>query len=184
MNRYRRRCGFDDNDLRRPVDRIQGLSGLLLLVVFLLVTPVVGVQAVQHARDSGVRAERHEAATLHRVDATVVNVKRSHGGREVTLTWIDGDGTPRSGHYRSQRGAQIGDHPKVWAGPRHGVTDLPPRTHARTVGDMATAGAATATATGLPLLGLYMLVRRRMDHRRYRAWDEAWASLDHRHRPA
>ncbi|TMR04220.1 hypothetical protein ETD83_09055 [Actinomadura soli] len=153
-------------------------------MAFLVVTPGLCVQAVQHARDSGARAERQEAATRHRVDATVVNVGRSRSGREVTVTWIDRDGTLRSGHYRSWRGAQIGDHPEVWAGPGHRVNDSPPRTHARTVGDMASAGAATATAAGLPLLGLYMLLRRRLDHRRYRAWDEAWASLDRRHRPA
>ncbi|WP_255268359.1 hypothetical protein [Actinomadura madurae] len=36
-------------------------------------------------------------------------------------------------------------------------------------------------ATGLPLLGLYMLLRHRLDQQRYRMWTEEWAHFDRRH---
>lgn len=185
VNRWRRRLGFDGNDLRRDVDRTQWLFGVLLLLAFVAVASLVCGPAVRHARDSGARAERYEAATRQRVDATVVNVEPLQSGREVTIIWIDRDGTLRSGHYTSWRGAEFGDHPQVWVGPHHRVQESPPRTHARTIGDMVTAGATTAAAAGLPLLGLYMLLRHHFDRRRYRAWDDAWAGFDQRrHRPA
>lgn len=179
LNRRRRSWGFDRNDLRREVDRAQMFYGLLLLVVFIAVTPLICARAVQAAHHSGVRAERYEAATRHRVDATVVDIKRLHTGREVTVIWIASDGTLRSGHYTTWRGARLGDRPKVWAGPG-GVGEDPPRSHARTVGDAAAAGATTVAAAGLVPAGIYLLLRRRYDERRYRMWDEAWAGFDRR----
>lgn len=179
LNRRRRGWGFDRNDLRREVDRAQMFYGLLLLVLSIIVTPFVSVRAVQAAYHSGVRAERYEAATRHRVDATVVNIKQLHTGREVTVTWIASDGTWRSGHYTTWRGASLGDRPKAWAGPG-GVGEDPPRTHARTIGDAAAAGATTVLAAGLVPAGTYLLLRRRYDKRRYRMWDEAWAGFDRR----
>ncbi|TYB43916.1 Rv1733c family protein [Actinomadura chibensis] len=185
VDRWRRRCGFDDNDLRRPVDRVQWLSGLFLLVVFLAVTPALCVQAVHHARDAGARAERYEATARHRVDATVVKVRRLQSGREVTVIWIDRDGTLRTGRYVTWHGVESGDHPRVWAGPRHRVSDSPPQSHARTVVEVVVTATATAVAAGLSALGLYLLLRRRLDRRRYRAWDRAWDRFDQRrHRPA
>jgi hypothetical protein len=179
LNRRRRSWGFDRNDLRREADRAQMFYGLLLLVIFLAVTPPISARAVQVVYHSGVRAEQHEAAARHRVDATVVKIRRLHTGREVTVAWTAPDGTPRSGHYTTWRGAILGDHPKVWAG-AGSVGEHPPRTHSRTIGDTAAAGASTVVAAGSPLLGLYLLLRRLYDRRRYRLWDEAWAGFDRR----
>lgn len=179
LNRRRRSWGFDRNDLRREVDRAQMFYGLLLLVIFLAVTPLISAHVVQSIYNSGVQAERHEVITRHRVDATVVDIKRLHTGREVTLIWTDPDGTLRQGHYTTWRGASLGDHPKVWTRPG-GVGEDPPRTHARTIGDAAAGGATTTLASGLPSVGIYLLLRRHYDKRRYRTWDEAWASFDRR----
>ncbi|WP_146877334.1 hypothetical protein [Actinomadura madurae] len=180
MNRRRHGWGFDRNDMRRAVDRRQMLFGLILLGIFLGVTPFVCVHVVQSVLHSGLQAERSEAATRYRVDATVVGVKPLRQGREVKVVWTDPDGTPRSGHFTTWHGASVGDHPKVWAGPG-GVGEHAPRTHARTVGDAAAIGASTVAATGLPLLGLYMLLRHRLDQQRYRMWTEEWAHFDRRH---
>ncbi|GAA1898466.1 Rv1733c family protein [Actinomadura bangladeshensis] len=179
LNRRRRGWGFDRNDLRREVDRAQMFYGLLLLILFLAVTPPVSAHAVQAVYDSGVRAERYEATTRHRVDATVVGIKRLHTGREVTVTWTAPDGTLRRGHYTTWRGASLGDHPKVWTRPG-GVGEDPPRAHARTIGDAAAGGATTTLASGLASVGVYLLLRRHYDKRRYRMWDEAWAGFDRR----
>jgi hypothetical protein len=40
------------------------------------------------------------------------------------------------------------------------------------------AGAGIGLATGLPLLGLYRLARKRCDRRRYQLWDVEWARFD------
>ncbi len=179
LNRRRRSWGFDRNDLRRAVDRAQMFYGLLLFVIFLAVTPLASAHVVQSVYHSGVLPERSEATTRHRVDATLVKIKRLHTGREVTVTWTDSDGTVQNGHYTTWRGASLGDHPKVWARPG-GVGEDPPRTHVRTIGDAAASGATTVMASGQASAGIYLVLRRRYDKRRYRMWDEAWAGFDRR----
>lgn len=179
VNRLRRGWGLDRNDLRRDVDRAQMFYGLLLLVLFIVAAPLVCVHTVGSVYRSGVQAERYEAATRHRIDATVVNIKGRHTGREVTVIWVGPDGTVRSGHYTTWRGVSPGDHPKVWAGPG-GVGEDPPRSHARTISDAAATGATTAGTAGLVAAGAYLLLRRHCDKRRYRMWDEAWARFDRR----
>ncbi len=102
-----------------------------------------------------------------------------HRGREVTVGWTDPDGTPHKGRFTTWRGVNLSNRPEVWVG-AGAVGEHPPRTHARTVGDAAAVGASTVAATGLPLLGLYLLLRHHCDRCRYRLWDEAWAGFDHR----
>ncbi|MEV4002560.1 hypothetical protein [Actinomadura sp. NPDC049753] len=177
IDRWRRGCGFDRNDLRRNVDRVQWRLGLLLLIVFLSATPPLLSHAVQTAYGSGVRAERQQAATRHRVEATIVKVRDPGGRRTVTVAWTDPDGTRRTGDYTTWRGAGVGERLILWAGP-DGVSITPPRRHAQTVIHTAVAGTGVALATGLPALCLYWLVRARCDRCRYRSWDAEWARLD------
>ncbi|WP_067461227.1 Rv1733c family protein [Actinomadura macra] len=179
LNRWRRSCGFDDNDLRRDVDRNQRMLGLLLLITFLAVAPPVCVRVSQAVYSSGVRAERHEALTRHRVDATVVKVDNLRSGRQVTVVWDDRNGSRRTGSYTTWHGASVGGHPKVWADSAT-VGDEPPRRHAQTIADTLVTGPSVTAALGLPLLGAYALVRRRCDLRRYRLWDAEWAAFDRR----
>jgi hypothetical protein len=181
-DRLRRRCGFDGNPLRRHVDRVQWRVGLLLLLVFLVVAPIACAHAVRSVHTAGVRAERYEAATRRRVEATVVAVRPLEAGREVSVVWTGPDGAPHTGHYPSWKATGLGERRELWAGPGGGLGEAGPRKHVRTIGDDASAGAATAAATGLPLLTLYLLVRRRCDKRRHRRWDEEWADFDRRSR--
>jgi hypothetical protein len=177
IDRRRRSCGFDRNDLRRDVDRIQWRLGLLLLIVFLSATPPLLTHAVQSAYGSGVRAERQQAATRHRVEATIVRVRDPGGRRTVTVAWTDPDGTRRTDDYTTWRGAAVGERLILWAGPG-GVSITPPRRHAQTVIHTAVAGTGVALATGLPALCLYGLVRAWYDRRRYQLWEAEWARLD------
>ncbi|WP_141576779.1 hypothetical protein [Actinomadura sp. WMMA1423] len=181
-DRLRRRCGFDGNPLRRHVDRVQWRIGLLLLLVFLVAAPVVCAHVVGPVHGAGVRAERYEAATRHRVDATVIGVRPLESGREVTAAWTDPDGASRTGHYTSWKATQLGERRELWAGPGGRLGETGPRKHMRTIGDDVSAGAAAATGAGLPLLALYLLLRHRCDRRRYRRWDEEWADFDRRSR--
>jgi hypothetical protein len=179
IDRRRRSCGFDRNDLRRGVDRIQWRLGLLLLMVFLGAAPPLVAHAVLAAYGSGVRAEHRQAATRHRVEAAIVKVRDPGGRRTVTVAWTDPDGTRRTDDYTTWRGAGVGERLILWAGP-DGVSMTPPRRHAQTVVHTAVNGTGVALATGLPLLGVYWLVRARCDRRRYRMWDADWARLDDR----
>ncbi|MEU4822076.1 hypothetical protein AB0H37_09410 [Actinomadura sp. NPDC023710] len=183
-DRLRRRCGFDDNALRRKVDRTQWRVGLLLLLLFLVVTPVACAHVVWSVHAAGVRAERYEAATRHRVDATVVGATPLQSGREVTVIWTGADGAPHTGRYTSWRATAVGEHRVLWTAPGHSLEEVGPRKHARTVGDDVSSAAAVVAVTGLPLLTVYLMVRWGCDKRRYRRWDEEWADFDRRSRSA
>lgn len=56
MDRWRRRFGFDTNNLRRDVDRFQWRIGLVLLVAFLTVTPPLTVIVAGRVYEAGERA--------------------------------------------------------------------------------------------------------------------------------
>ncbi|MFG2088592.1 MULTISPECIES: hypothetical protein [unclassified Spirillospora] len=176
-DRWRRTFGFDANDMRRDVDRTQWRFGLFLLALFLVVTPPLSVHTAQAVHDSGKRNERHESDVWHRVYATVVKAEQLRGGRQVTVTWTEPDGTRRTGDLTTWSRVRAGDRVRAWVGPGR-VSFMPPNSHTQTVLNTVAAGTGVVLATGLPLFGLYGLVRRRCDRRRDRLWDAAWARLD------
>ncbi|MFG2006219.1 hypothetical protein ACGFNU_44430 [Spirillospora sp. NPDC048911] len=57
FNRLRRRLGFDRNQLRRRVDRLQWVAGLTLLLLYLVTAPAVTAVAVERVYANGIRAE-------------------------------------------------------------------------------------------------------------------------------
>lgn len=177
VNRRRRSWGFDGNDLRRDVDRLQWRLGLLSLMLFLSVTPPLCANVVQGVYVSGVRTEHHQVATRHRVEATVVRVRDLGSRQEVTVSWTAAEGTRHTNEYTTWRGAEVGERLILWASPE-GVSLAPPRRRTQTVIRTIAAGAGVTFATGLPLLGLYWLARRRCDRYRYRLWDAEWVHLD------
>ena len=177
VNRWRRRCGFDGNDLRRDVDRAQWRLGLAMLILFFGAAPPLGVLTARAVHDSGVRAERRAAAAWHQVDATVVNIARERSRDRVTVAWTRPDGTRQTGQYTTWPGASVGSRVTVWAGPGT-VSLLPPRRHPETITRTGLAVTGVTLTTGALLFGLYQLARRRYDRRRDQLWDAAWAHLD------
>lgn len=180
MDRWRRRFGFDTNNLRRDVDRFQWRIGLVLLVAFLTVTPPLTVIVAGQVYEAGERAERRAAETWRRVDATVVKVSPLRAGHRVTVTWTEPDGTRREGAFTLRDPAAVGDPVPAWVADGT-VAAAPPHRHGLTVIDTAAAGIGVVLAMGLSLFGLYALVRRRCDRSRDRFWDEAWARFDNNH---
>ncbi|GGV01704.1 hypothetical protein GCM10010182_19090 [Actinomadura cremea] len=178
LDRWRRSCGFDRNDLRRYVDRAQWRFGLFLLALFLAAAPPLCAHVVGAVDDSGRRAERHGAATWKRVDATVVRVEEAGGRYRVTVAWTGPDGTRRTGECATWRRTAARDSLVVWAGAGGAVSTTPPRTREETVIYAVGAGIGVVLATGLPLLALYLWARHRYDRIRYRSWAAAWDRLD------
>jgi hypothetical protein len=120
------------------------------------------------------------AAAWYWGDAIVVKIEEVRGRRRVTVAWTEPDRTRRTGDYTTWRGSDVGSRVTAWAG-LSTVSLLPPREHSRTIAQTGVAASGVALATGLPLLGLYRLIRRGCDRRRYRLWDAAWARLDNHH---
>nr|BFE34912.1 hypothetical protein GCM10010200_071630 [Actinomadura rugatobispora] len=188
--------GLERNRLRRPVDRTQRVIALCLLFLLLALAPPAAVWGGSLAYGSGLRAERAERAERQQVVATVLATGglASTGDRyvheTVQATWprpgaAGQDAKPRTGTLPSWKGARAGAKKPIWVD-RAGDPVVRPRPHSRTVTDAAYAGGGAAIGAGLPLLGVYLLVRRRCDRHRYELWEDAWARLDAdrgRHRP-
>ncbi|MBA9006806.1 Rv1733c family protein [Thermomonospora cellulosilytica] len=181
LGRLRRRFGFDRNGMRRRVDRAQWAVGVVLTAVFLLTAPLLAVWAGSWAYDSGMRAERHQHATRWEVTATVTGPGGVTGDRylhkTVQATWRAPDGSVRAGRIPAWKNAEAGAHRRIWVD-RSGDPVARPRPHSRTLVDTAYAAGGGALGVGLPLLGVYWLVRRHCDRIRYALWDAEWARID------
>lgn len=186
-NRLRRRLGFDRNDLRRRVDRVQWTLSLGLVVLFLAAATPIAAWVGALTYDSGMRAERRENAHRHSVVATVIGPGGlgSAGSdryihRTVRASWPDPSapgGPPRVGVIPAWKGADPGTTRRIWVDGSGDLT-VRPRPHARTVADTAYLASAAVLIAGIPVLLGYWLVRRRCDRRRYEMWDADWARLD------
>ncbi|SEG59050.1 hypothetical protein SAMN04489712_10743 [Thermomonospora echinospora] len=181
LGRLRRRLGFDRNGMRRRIDRVQWAVGLALAAVFLMVAPILATWAGTWSYDRGMRGESHERATRRQVVATVTGPGVASGERylsqTVQATWRAPDGTPRTGRIPAWKDAGQGARRHLWVdGAGHPTSR--PRPHSRTVVDAGYAALGATLAAGLPLLGVYGLVRRRCDRVRDALWDEEWSRID------
>ncbi|REE99409.1 Rv1733c family protein [Thermomonospora umbrina] len=181
LGRLRRRLGFDRNAMRRPVDRFQWAVGVALASVFLLVAPVLMGWAWVWSYDAGTRTERHEQQTRRQVTATVLGPAGTGGERylhqTVRASWRAPDGGVRTGEIPAWRDARAGARQRIWV-ERDGTVTVRPRHHSRTLVDSGYATTGAALVTGLPLLGVYCLVRRRCDRVRDALWEADWARID------
>ncbi|MEV5571353.1 hypothetical protein AB0L06_14985 [Spirillospora sp. NPDC052269] len=182
MRRCARRAGLARSDLRRPVDRVQRAIAFVLLGLALIAVPLAALSCARWSYRSGMRAESAERSVRVRTVATAeaIGVGAS-GDRYVHETlrahWTAPDGSTRTGILTSWKNAKPGSRHTIWVDPR-GTSTTPPRPHGRTVTDAAYAATGAGLAAALPLLGLYLAVRRRCDRHRYALWEAGWARMD------
>ncbi|WP_433478196.1 Rv1733c family protein [Spirillospora sp. CA-142024] len=181
--RLRRRLGWEHNELRRRVDRVQRLIALGLLLVLLGVAPPLAAWTASWSYSAGKTAEHAERADRHQVVATVTSTGGigSSGDRyiheTVQASWPGAGGKSRIGTLPSWKNAKVGAHRTIWVD-RQGDPTVRPRPHSRTVTDAAYAAGATVLGCALPLLFVYALVRRRCDRHRDDLWEADWARMD------
>ncbi|MEU8117143.1 hypothetical protein AB0C21_00360 [Spirillospora sp. NPDC049024] len=181
--RLRRRLGLERSELRRPVDRVQRLIALGLLLLLLAVAPPLAAWTASWSYSAGTRAEQAERAERHQVVATVTSTGGlgSSGDRyiheTVQASWPGADGRPHVGTLPSWKNAKVGAHRTIWVD-RQGEPTVRPRPHSRTVTDAAYAAGATGLGCAVPVLCAYALVRRRCDRHRDEMWEADWARLD------
>jgi hypothetical protein len=166
--------------MRRPVDRLQTAVALGILTLFMVVAPVAAGLTAGRAYDSGMRAERQERTTHRPAVATVVagdgiTDNTVHGLRPTArLQWRAHDGALRSALVPQRERDRAGSHRRIWID-RTGNLTRKPREHGQTVADAALAGSGSVTMAALPCLLVYLLVRRRLDRRRFDQWTADWA---------
>jgi hypothetical protein len=174
-----RRFGCHRSAMRRPLDRNQTIIGFGLSLVFLVLGSIVAAGVFQFVCDAGAKAERHESATRHQVDAIVV-------GREVTRAGVSGQvlGSPDQVQWRAADGSRrtgaidtgkrVGQHVTLWVDNAEAISRAP-QNRTQTLGTAGFAGAGGLLAVAAPLALGYWVVRRRFDRRRFAEWTDEWA---------
>jgi hypothetical protein len=98
------------------------------------------------------------------------------GGRSAA-SWPAPDGTQRDGYLRVARGTPAGARVAIWVD-GSGAIVRPPRTTAEVTRSAVVTGVGIALGgTVVVLLGIALL-RWRLERRRMRAWDAAWAAVE------
>ncbi|MFC4906639.1 hypothetical protein [Actinomadura gamaensis] len=180
--RCARRAGLLPSELRRPVDRVQRAIGYLLLVLALFAAPLAALSCASWSYTTGVKAEHAERSVRYRTVATAEAIgDGSAGDRYVHETlrarWLAPDGSSRVGTLTAWKNAKAGSRHPIWIDVK-GAATTPPRPHGRTVTDTVYAATGAGLAVVLPVLGIYLAVRRRCDRYRDALWDADWARMD------
>ncbi|WP_433461681.1 Rv1733c family protein [Spirillospora sp. CA-128828] len=179
LGRVRRRFGFDRNDLRRTVDRRQWAVGVGAAALFTVLAPPSSAILGADAYYSGVKAEHRY---VHRITAQITRID-SQGGAGLhhtyaELVWTSLDGRPRTTVVPADKSVRPGMGHQIWVDAA-GNPVRRPQTRTDTLATTSVAAAMALTVVGLPLLSVYLLVRRRCDRRRDCLWDESWTALAH-----
>lgn len=182
LRRCVRRAGLVPSALRRPVDRVQRAVAFVLLGLALIAVPLAALTCARWSYRSGVAAENAERSVRFRTAATAEAVGvGATGDRYVHETlrahWTAPDGSARVGILTSWKKAKPGSRHTIWVDLK-GTATTPPRPHGRTVTDSAYAATGAGLAAALPLVGVYLAVRRRCDRHRDALWDAGWARMD------
>lgn len=176
-----RRFGCHRNAMRRPLDRTQTIIGFGMFVLFSVLGPIVAAGAVHHVYDAGIKAERHESATRHQVDAIVMGrgAPRSGAAGQVLgspdhVQWRAADGSWQTGVIDT--GKRAGQRTALWVDSAE-VISRAPQNRTQTAGAAGFAGAGALVAVAAPLALCYTLIRRRFNRRRLAEWDDEWALI-------
>ena len=180
--RLRTRSAFDDNPLRRPVDRTQARAGLIVLVLLLVAAPIGAWCAGWFTYHAGIQLEQSQRLNHVRTTATVLT--SPWGDRTGAISaaptalasWKAPDGTKRTGPVVVEPSSVVGSLRTIWTD-AHGKLTIAPRHHEETV-----AQTVLATLTSLILLicaaaGTYALIRGRLDRRRLQSWENEWQQV-------
>ncbi|AHH96943.1 hypothetical protein GCM10010174_73990 [Kutzneria viridogrisea] len=182
LTRLARTLGFDQNPLRRCVDRVDSLLIGLTLVTALAI-PVGGVLFGRQLLDYEAGLSAEQLATRTSVTAELVTEADSHGMRPsegsatARASWTAPDGTPHTGTVSVARGQHAGDRVSLWLDASGHVTGPPLRP-----------GDATAVAVAVDLvlvigaeavlLVLFWLLRWPLDKWREHLWAVDWYRAD------
>lgn len=176
-----RRFGCHRNAMRRPLDRTQTIIGFGLFLIFLVFGSIVAAGAFRSAYAAGVRAERHESATRHQVDAVVTARDAAHVdasgqvlGSPEQVRWRAPDGSWRTRVLDT--GKRVGGHLTLWVDDA-GAISRAPQNRTQTIGTAGFLAAGALVAVAAPIGLGYALVRRRFDRRRMAEWHDEWALI-------
>jgi multisubunit Na+/H+ antiporter MnhC subunit len=166
------------NELRRPIDRVEGAVIVSLVAAFLAATVAAAGLAghfYQSQRAAAVRL-RPAMAVLSQPGPVATSTMVVAAAR-----WRPPHGAERSGTLTTMTapaisGAPAGTKVQVWLD-RTGQPQAPPPSPAGMIVTAVVAGMAVAAAAALALALCYVLCRALLDRRRFTRWESAWATI-------
>jgi hypothetical protein len=162
----------DHNPLRRPLDRAEAGMLAVLIMAFLVGTPLIALIAWRLTFSAAFTTAEAQLSGWRQVPAMLLADASSGGYYDspVPARWTAPDGTPRTGTVYPSPGAQAGTTTTIWvnASGRQMESPLSPF-QATTQADIA--AVIAGHFWGVILLGAGILGRHLIDARRMAAWD-------------
>ena len=169
--RLARQVGFGRNELRRPVDRVDGLVvGFAVLVGVAIVAAAVLFGLRLAAYESGVAAEQQATRTA----TTAVLLEDSGTAPTAPARWATADGTVHSGSVTVMPQQHAGAQVQIWTDAAGSAVDRPIGTLDIVLMVAVTVGGGLTVAF-LLLRGLLFLARLPIQRWSAHVWDQDWA---------
>jgi hypothetical protein len=182
----RRRLGLEANALRRPADHVESSIIVTIVLVFVIVAPLLGLLIGRSSYQSGVRAERAQAARHPATARLTVNAAKPAPAFDdatpptvpAAARWTDA-GVRHTGKVQVQPGTKAGTEVRVWVD-HAGRQVAGQRTHLETVGHTITVGGASVFGLAFAFWLTGLFVRRVFIRRQLAAWDADWSAAEPR----
>lgn len=182
LTRLARWLGLDRNPLRRGTDRVEAVLRLVTVVLLVAVVPAAAVIAGQRADQRGLRQAQAQRAADHLVTAVLLRDAQEAGMPDpysavqttmVPARWQLPGHPSRTGEVLAVVGARKGSTVEIWVDSSGAKTD-PPLRHSDIVGSVYLAVVMTLLVSWLALFAVWVIARRILNRRRFRAWDAEW----------
>lgn len=184
LARFLRGVRPDRNPLRRRSDKLETflLAGSIVAVAAAGPFVVPAVAGASHA--AAVRSQAAERATRHEIKADLLQQAADGGDGYSSATqvlaraqWRAPDGAIRSGVVTAPGGAAKGSAVPIWTDAQGNLTG-PPLDAGQIAGQADLAGVAAAGGLAILLLSETVVIRRILERRRLRDWDDDWAVIE------
>jgi hypothetical protein len=176
--RLARRIGFGHNNLRRPVDRIDGLVigfAILAGATMVVIGVLLGLQLATYEATVAAQQQATRTAT------TAVLLQDSDSSLTAPARWTTTDGTVHTGPVDVVSQQNAGTSIQIWTDPDGAVVSRPIGTLdiVLMVGVLVAGG---LTVAFIALRGLVCLARLPIKRWCSKAWDEDWTRTEPRWR--
>jgi len=178
-----RRIGWGRNSLRRPVDRIEAVTVVLVWLATMAIA-LGGVAFGLTVTESDLVRSSQQMARLHPTTGLMLGSSMAAPGSTamrmtVQVRYTDQMGATRTGKTDEAVGLAAGTTVPVWLDGQGGIAPAP-MTPEDAIVNGATSGLVAAAGAEALLLAVFMFARWRMDRGKFAAIDLEWAQLSAR----
>jgi hypothetical protein len=167
--------------MRRPIDRFECAMRLLLVLAFVICSPLLA-PATAHLSEVAGLQEVHREASWRQVDAVLLRSAPSHfSGYGSTATfWVTGrwrapSGATREGMVPTRTGVPAGTRVRIWVDWAGKVTGRQPLTVGMVQARSVLFEIGSVAGLAAALLVLAWLIRVMLNRRRMAYWGIEWA---------